>query len=43
MCSLFGKPGGLQNGSLATECERLGAFYVQKKTFNCQLKSGDTP
>ena len=29
--------------TVATECERLGAFYVNEKTFNCQLKSGDTP
>ena len=28
---------------VATECERLGAFYVNEKTFNCQLKSGNTP
>ena len=29
--------------TVATECERLGAFYVNEKTFTCQLKSGDTP
>ena len=29
--------------TVATECERLGAFYVNEKTFNCQLKSGNTP
>lgn len=29
--------------TIATECERLGAFYVNEKTFTCQLKSGDTP
>ena len=31
------------HNTVATECERLGAFYVNEKTFNCQLKSGDTP
>lgn len=29
--------------TIATECERLGAFYVNEKTFTCQLKSRDTP
>lgn len=29
--------------TVATKCERLGAFYVNDKTFTCQLKSGDTP
>lgn len=29
--------------AVATECERLGAFYVNEKTFTCQLKSGDKP
>ena len=29
--------------TVATECERLGAFYVNEKTFNCQLKSEGKP
>ena len=29
--------------TVATECERLGAFYVNEKTFTCQLKSRDKP
>lgn len=29
--------------TVATECERLGAFYVNDKTSTCHLKSGDTP
>lgn len=29
--------------TVATECERLGAFYVNEKTFTCQLKSKDKP
>ena len=33
----------LAHNTVATECERLGAFYVNEKTFTCQLKSGDTP
>lgn len=24
--------------TVATECERLGAFYVNEKTFECKLK-----
>ena len=31
------------HNTVATECERLGAFYVNEKTFTCQLKSGDKP
>ena len=33
----------LAHHTVATECERLGAFYVNEKTFTCQLESGDTP
>lgn len=29
--------------TVATECERLGAFYVNEKTFTCQLKTRGTP
>jgi hypothetical protein len=29
--------------AVATECERLGAFYVNDKTFTCQLKSVGKP
>ena len=29
--------------TVATECERLGAFYVKEKTFSCQLKSEGKP
>ena len=29
--------------TVATECERLGAFYVNEKTFSCQLKSEGKP
>lgn len=29
--------------TVATECERLGAFYVNEKTFTCQLKSVGKP
>ena len=31
------------HNTIATECERLGAFYVNEKTFNCQLKSEGKP
>ena len=37
---------GVRHGSyseVSRECERLGAFYVNAKTFNCQLKSGNKP
>jgi hypothetical protein len=33
---------GWAHHTVATECERLGAFYVHQKTFSCQLKSEDT-
>ena len=33
----------LAHHTVATECERLGAFYVNEKTFTCQLKSRDKP
>lgn len=26
------------HGTIATECERLGAFYVGSKTFACEVK-----
>ena len=29
--------------TVATECEQLGAFYVNEKVFNCQLKSESKP
>ena len=34
---------GRAHHTVATECERLGAFYVNEKTFTCQLKSRDKP
>lgn len=33
----------LAHHTVATECERLGAFYVNEKTFTCQLKSVGKP
>lgn len=28
-------------GSVATECERLGSFYVGSRVFECRQKNGE--